>query len=152
MKDAKYFMACCYHIRVWIVWITAAGNSTNNQHRTSVIFLANGGEENEWGDNSDLVTYITVDTQSGSRAVGLITQFSPLSCWRFPSSFYSLFKLFKSSPQDAIGSSYASILPLAIWRWSFDSGTFAICSESLISGRKTYLWTETLANTAQYFT
>ena len=117
----RCFMACCYHIPVWIVWITAAGNFTNNQHRTSVIFVANGGEENEWGDNSDLVTYITADTQSGFRAVGPITLFSPLSCWGFPSSFYSLSKLFKPSPQYAVGSSYASILPLALWRWFFDS-------------------------------
>ena len=119
-------MACCCHIPMWIVWITAAGNFTNNQHRTSVIFVANRGEENEWGDNSDLVTYITADTQSGFRAVGPITQFSPLSCWGFPSSFYSLSKLFKPSPQYAVGSSYASILPLALWRWSLDFGTITV--------------------------
>ena len=92
-------MACCYHIPVWIVWITAAGNFTNNQHRTSVIFVANRGEENEWGDNSDLVTYITADTQSGSRAVGPITQFRPLSCSRFPHFvFQPLIKSIQTRP------------------------------------------------------
>ena len=128
-------MACCCHIPVWIVWITAAGNFNNNQHRTSVIFLANGGEENEWGDNSDLVTYITIDTQSGFRAVGPITQFSPLPCSRFPHFVFQLpIKSFQTRPSICCWlflCFYFASRSLKVIFWF--SGTFAVSLKILES-------------------
>ena len=139
-------MACCYHIPMWIVWITAAGNFTNNQHRTSVIFVANRGEENEWGDNSDLVTYITADTQSGSRAVDPKTQFRPLSCSRFPHFvFQPLIKSIQTRPSICYWlflCFYSASRSLKVIFWF--SGTSAICSESEVVRKHIFGWKHSL--------